>query len=97
MPEAKGLNAPYTPEDMERIMDTHHYHLQYKLYLLGLCRSLWASRRRAVNWNEEIGGAFYLFVRGMRPSDQRGIYFARPSREEIMALAESAGLERVIV
>jgi exodeoxyribonuclease V beta subunit len=78
------------------MMDHSHYHLQYELYLLALCRTLSGSRGEAVNWEEEIGGAAYLFVRGTRESDSRGVFTARPSLERMLTLASAMGLEGVV-
>ncbi|MCL2657464.1 MAG: exodeoxyribonuclease V subunit beta [Betaproteobacteria bacterium] len=76
---------------LEAAMTKHGYHLQYLLYTLALHRYL---RRRlpAYDYDAHIGGALYLFVRGVRPAwrdeAQRpaGVYFRRPSRTDIESL-----------
>ena len=58
-----------------------HYYLQYLIYLVALRRFL---RLRLSDFrNEQLGGAFYLFLRGM---PQAGIYFTRPSDALLDAL-----------
>ena len=86
----------YDASTMKEIMDYHHYHLQYELYLLALCRTLSGNLRRAVDWEEEIGGAAYLFVRGMREEDGRGVYVAKPPLERMLSLASAMGFEGVL-
>jgi hypothetical protein len=88
--------ASYCEAVLKETMDSHHYHLQYELYLLSLCSSLSASSGRAVHWDEEIGGAVYLFVRGMREKDDRGVFLAKPSKRRMLDLAESMGLTGVL-
>ena len=82
---------------LRETMESHHYHFQYELYLLSLCRTLSASSGRAVNWDEDIGGAAYLFVRGMRENDERGVLVAKPKKRRMMEMAEAMGLKGVLV
>ena len=48
-------------------MDRHHYHLQYLLYAVALHRYL-RMRRPDYRFASHMGGALYLFVRGVRPA-----------------------------
>jgi exodeoxyribonuclease V beta subunit len=51
-----------------------HYYLQYLIYLVALRRFL---RQRLVDFdNSQLGGAYYLFLRGMPTA---GVYFSRPA------------------
>jgi len=89
------------PEDYARPrlaeeMFRHAYELQALIYLTALHRYL---RRRRPDYDYEVhmGGAFYLFVRGVRPSwPDAGIWYDRPDRALIEELddlfsAASAG------
>ncbi|MFL6696276.1 MAG: exodeoxyribonuclease V subunit beta, partial [Vitreoscilla sp.] len=76
--------ARYGQEAMAAAMRDQGYHLQALLYLVALDRYL---RRRLVGYDPQrhLGGAVYLFVRGVRP-DWRdaagaptGVFFQRPS------------------
>jgi exodeoxyribonuclease V beta subunit len=96
VPPAAESTGLYGGETLELMMSRSHYHLQYELYLLALCRTLSGSRGEAVNWEEEIGGAAYLFVRGTRESDSRGVFTAKPSLERMLTLASAMGLEGVV-
>ncbi len=78
--------------ESERVGDTmrgHRYQLQYLIYLLALHRYL-GTRLPDYDYERHIGGAFYLFLRGMDPAAgmSRGVWFDRPSKECIEALDE---------
>jgi exodeoxyribonuclease V beta subunit len=61
-------------------MARHGYHLQYLLYLTALHRLL-RIRLPDYDYDRHIGGALYLFLRGMRPdAPGSGVYRDRPSR-----------------
>jgi exodeoxyribonuclease V beta subunit len=79
----------YQPEPLEQVMMHHHYHLQYHLYLVALHRYL-KSRLPGYDYAQHVGGALYLFLRGMSPSlpPGAGVFSACPSRECILALSE---------
>ncbi len=80
------------PEDygatgLARAMREHRYPLQYLLYVVALHRHL-AVRLPDYDYDTHMGGAFYLFLRGIDPAAgmDRGIYFDRPSRACVEAL-----------
>ncbi|HUT79399.1 MAG TPA: PD-(D/E)XK nuclease family protein, partial [Polyangia bacterium] len=77
--------SDYTRPALERAMEEHHYHLQYHLYAVAVDRFL---RSRVPGYSHEtgFGGVFYLFLRGMRPGRDEGIFAARPSARTIAAL-----------
>jgi exodeoxyribonuclease V beta subunit len=76
--------ARYGQAAMGAAMRDQGYHLQYLLYLVALDRYL---RHRLADYDPDrhLGGAAYLFVRGVRPDwhdDQgapTGVFFHRPS------------------
>ncbi|PZP24516.1 exodeoxyribonuclease V subunit beta [Pseudomonas kuykendallii] len=71
----------YGGERLLQALAGEHYYLQYLIYLVALRRFL---RQRLADFsNEQLGGAYYLFLRGM---PQAGVYFARPSDELLDAL-----------
>ena len=71
----------YRPEGNARAMREHRYPLQYLLYLVALNRYL-SVRLPGYEYDKHMGGAFYLFLRGMDPATgtDRGVYFDRPGR-----------------
>ncbi|WP_339080774.1 UvrD-helicase domain-containing protein [Pseudomonas sp. TMP9] len=70
-----GPDASYYGGDrLLQALAAEHYYLQYLIYLVALRRFL---RQRLDDFhNDQLGGAFYLFLRGM-PS--AGVYFSRPA------------------
>jgi len=63
---------------MARAMIDHDYLLQFLLYLLALDRYL-SLRLPSYDYDTHFGGGFYLFIRGMTPDRDTGVYFYRPS------------------
>lgn len=71
----------YGAERLEQAIAAEHYHLQYLIYLVALRRFL---RTRLTDFSDaQLGGAWYLFLRGMPAA---GVYFARPSDALLDAL-----------
>ena len=70
----------YGPEALADAIRTGGYPLQYLVYLVALHRYL-ATRLPGYDYEHHVGGAFYLFVRGIDPAAgmRRGVYFDRPS------------------
>jgi exodeoxyribonuclease V beta subunit len=83
----------YAPERLVAPMLEHHYALQYHLYALALHRLL-ARRVAGYDYARDFGGVYYLFVRGMSPSNPlgSGVWFDTPPRALIDALGRA--LER---
>ncbi|VVE19494.1 exodeoxyribonuclease V subunit beta [Pandoraea anhela] len=84
----------YGADGLREAMAEHGYHLQYLLYTLALHRFL---RRRLPDYDYErdMGGSLYLFVRGVRPDwasahlagdEVPGVFFDKPSRDMVDAL-----------
>ena len=80
----------YTAASMYQAMAEAHYYLQYLLYSVALHRYL-KKRIHDYSWESHIGGAYYLFIRGMVSSseteaNENGVFFDKPSLELIEAL-----------
>ena len=77
----------YVPPTLEAAMRERGYTLQYLIYLVALHRYL-ALRLPDYDAERHIGGAFYLFVRGIDPAAgmTRGVYGDRPSAGCLRAL-----------
>jgi exodeoxyribonuclease V beta subunit len=84
-----GPDSGYTRAELAEAMAHHHYPLQAVLYLVALHRLL---RWRLVDYRPDVhlGGAAYLFLRGMdpsRPADAaRGVFWWQPPVAAIEAL-----------
>ncbi|WP_037442981.1 exodeoxyribonuclease V subunit beta [Shewanella mangrovi] len=78
--------ADYHGDNLHRAMLAHRYDLQYLLYTLALHRHL-SKRLPGYQYQRDIGGCYYLFLRGMSPEyPQAGIYYDRPPQALIEAL-----------
>ncbi|WNF47001.1 exodeoxyribonuclease V subunit beta [Pseudomonas sp. SG20056] len=71
----------YGGERLLQALAAEHYYLQYLIYLVALRRFL--RQRQDDFHNDQLGGAYYLFLRGM-PS--AGVYFSRPADSLLDAL-----------
>ena len=74
----------YTTKAMRDEILAKRYDLQYVLYLLALHRQL-KARLPDYDYDEHIGGALYMFVRGAG-SPTKGLFFDKPERELIEQL-----------
>jgi len=84
-----GAGSDYSTAALVAAMEHHDYPLQAVLYLVALHRYLrW--RLRGYRPDEHLGGAAYLFLRGMRPvadpADARGVLWWRPPPAAVVAL-----------
>lgn len=90
-----SLRAHYTFPWLRREMERHDYYVQYHLYLVALHRLLRARLGREYDYDRHVGGAAYLFVRGMvgeaaaapPGGGTLGIFFDRPPREVVVGLS----------
>lgn len=77
----------YGQESLARAVAHHRYDLQYLIYTVALHRYL---RHRLPHYDYEthFGGAYYLFLRGMKPAQGAafGVWFARPPHALVAAL-----------
>ena len=74
----------YTEVAMDEAIRIHRYDLQYVIYLLALHRLL-RSRLPDYDYDRHVGGAAYLFVRGLGATTA-GVHFERPSKALIETL-----------
>jgi len=78
--------ADYTATRLPAAIRAHDYDLQYLIYLVALQRFLRSRLGADYDYERHVGGALYLFVRGMREGDIAGIHHDRPGRELIDAI-----------
>jgi exodeoxyribonuclease V beta subunit len=74
----------YSPEQLQQAMLAHRYDVQAVLYVLALHRLL-KSRLTGYDFGQHVGGALYLFLRGVDQPGS-GLLHLSPSRELIEAL-----------
>ena len=77
--------ADYRPEALAEAMVEHRYDLQYVLYVLALHRLL-TARLDDYDYDTHMGGACYLFLRGVDGTPGQGVFQRRPERRLIEAL-----------
>lgn len=90
-------DSAYSQEAMAQAMAGHRYDLQYCLYLLALHRQLRLRLGEAYDYDQHVGGAVYVFLRGGDAPGQ-GVFHARPPRaliEGLDALFRGAAVEEV--
>lgn len=74
----------YRQQAMHEAMQEHYYDLQYLVYLAALQRYL-KQCLPDYNYEKHLGGAYYLFIRGINNKNDAGIYFSRPTAKIIDA------------
>lgn len=77
--------AAYTLEAMRDAVLDKRYELQYTLYLLALHRHL-RHRLPDYDYDKHIGGAVYVFLRGIDNEETRGVHFEKPPKALIETL-----------
>ncbi|MDF2179814.1 exodeoxyribonuclease V subunit beta [Aliiglaciecola sp. CAU 1673] len=78
--------SDYQQAALEQAMVAHDYRLQAILYCLALHRFL-SVRRADYDYDKDMGGACYWFIRGMHPAHPGcGILTIRPPKALILAL-----------
>jgi len=77
-------DSAYTPQAMQAAILSHRYDLQFLLYLLALHRQL-RARLPGYDYDQHIGGAVYVFLRGSAAPSQ-GLFTAKPPAALIEAL-----------
>ena len=83
-----GRFGDYDRAGMEAAIVAHRYDLQYTLYTLALVRLLRARLGEAFDYDQHVGGVYYLFLRGIRQAEgpASGVFFTRPARALIEGL-----------
>ncbi|MFM7358717.1 MAG: UvrD-helicase domain-containing protein [Sediminibacterium sp.] len=80
----------YGAAALQEAMSNNNYHLQYFIYLSALYKFL-QQRLPGFDYEQHIGGVYYLFVRGIRRKGEQGIFYRRPSQEELLAFMRVLG------
>lgn len=66
--------ANYQQAELQASVWAHNYDLQYSLYALALHRYL-GERLADYQPQQHFGGVYYLYLRGMQPGAQTGLFF----------------------
>jgi len=76
------LKDGYGLEQLQNEMDYHNYKMQYIIYTESLIRWL-KVKVKDFDYDTHFGGVFYLFVRGINPNNNDGIYFTKPAKSSL--------------
>ncbi len=86
----------YAQDPMRLEVARKHYYLQYLLYLTALHRYLASRLGEDYDYDRDVGGAVYLFVRGMLGTDTRrvgglthGVFQDKPPRAIIEGISRA--------
>jgi exodeoxyribonuclease V beta subunit len=82
----------YSQKSIAQSMLSHRYEVQYTLYVLALHRLL-KSRLTNYNYEQHVGGAIYLYLRGIDQVGQ-GVYVNKPPYDLIRQLDEAFQLNQ---
>ncbi|CUA85601.1 exodeoxyribonuclease V subunit beta [Pseudidiomarina woesei] len=88
--------AAYTHDAMRDKILASRYDLQYVIYLVALHKLLSVRLGSAYDYDTHIGGAVYLFLRGVHGA-QAGAFYDRPPRELIEDLASQFTLKEKLL
>ncbi|MEX1211598.1 MAG: exodeoxyribonuclease V subunit beta [Balneolaceae bacterium] len=75
----------YAPDRLKEAMEHSGYDLQYHIYLVALVNFL-KQQLPDFDYERHIGGAAYLFVRGMNAGSDHGVFFHKPKLEILQEL-----------
>jgi exodeoxyribonuclease V beta subunit len=85
--------SEYRQEGLVAAMRDHNYGLQYWIYTLVLHRFL-AGSLPTYSYQQNFGGVFYLFTRGMSPEfPGNGVFYDRPDLRVLDGLQKSLGAD----
>lgn len=76
----------YSAGNVSTAMTASNYHLQYLIYSLAIKKYLKSRLGKSFDFEKDFGGVFYLFVRGMRSDKDSGIFYFKPSSEQMKSL-----------
>ena len=79
--------SDYSTVGLQEAMDSNNYHLQYYIYLCALYKFL-TLRLPNFDYDTHIGGVYYLFIRGIRSDSNTGIFFRKPTKEQLIAFMQ---------
>lgn len=65
----------YTHERLDEAMTNSNYHLQYLIYSVALHRYLKLVLGDSFNYDQHMGGVYYLFLRGLRSGKPSGVFY----------------------
>ena len=80
----------YNESALHEAIIHHKYNLQYMIYTLALHRYLSVTDKN-YDYEKHFGGVFYVFLRGAATGDGSGIYYAKPTLNDVKKMDELFG------
>jgi exodeoxyribonuclease V beta subunit len=77
----------YKKELLTAAMNENNYHLQYLIYTVAAKKYL-ESRLPDFDYETHFGGVIYLFVRGVREHADSGVFYRRPTLQQVTKLEQ---------
>ena len=75
----------YAPDKLNEAMNENNYHLQYLIYTYAAKKYL-EFKITNFDYSKQFGGVIYLFLRGVRPGSNTGVFVTKPTEHQISAL-----------
>ncbi|WP_241968008.1 exodeoxyribonuclease V subunit beta [Pseudidiomarina marina] len=85
----------YTADAMRDKILSSRYDLQYVIYLVALHKLLGVRLGELYDYDQHVGGAVYLFLRGIE-APSAGVFYDKPPRQLIEQLAELFSVAEVL-
>jgi exodeoxyribonuclease V beta subunit len=86
-----GGDASYQEPSLISAMAEHRYDIQGAIYMLALHRLLQSRLGEAYDPAEQLGGAIFMFLRGIGNTQTRGCYWIAPDPELLDGLDSLLG------
>ena len=83
----------YTQERLDDAMTNSNYHLQYLIYSIALHRYLKLVLGDSFNFDQHMGGVYYLFLRGLRSGAKSGVFYTDVPQEVLAVFEEKVALK----
>ena len=93
--KSNRLDDGYGRKALDDCMNAVGYHLQYKLYTVALLRWLKQAFGNRFNPENQFGGVFYFFLRGMGTGNGNGVFHVAPSEVGTIGDLESEIAARI--
>lgn len=86
----------YSGENLHQAMSDSNYHLQYLIYSFAVRKYLKSRLGDQFDYQRDFGGVIYLYLRGMRNGKDSGIFYTKPTEEELNKIGQMLGEMEVV-
>ena len=82
----------YQPVALSKLIESHHYSMQYLIYLCAVYRYLKLQYGSDFCYSKHFGGCYYLFLRGIQTGSNSGIYYCKPEETLLQEILQKMGI-----